>query len=155
MEILGKADKKKTHFLLGVLHDIGKAVFMVRFPDHFSAALDLVEKDNCFILQAEREVLGITHADCGGELAALWGLPGEVRTAIASHHAPAQTSQHRRLAAMVHLSDIAVRTMQIGYAGDSLIPPMDPYAARVHKNMEEILVQQDQIVNEVEAILPC
>lgn len=153
MEILGKVDKKKTHFLLGVLHDIGKAVFMVRFPDHFSAVLDLVEKEQCFIFQAEQEVLGITHADCGGELASLWGLPGEIRTAIASHHAPAQTSQHRRLAAMVHISDIAVRIMKIGNPGDSLIPPMDPYAARVHKNMDEILAQQEKITAQVEAIM--
>lgn len=130
MEFLGKADKNKTHFLLGVLHDIGKAIFKFRFPDHFKGVMDLVEKEGCSMLQAEQELLGITHAECGGELAVHWDLPPEVRTAIASHHHPAQTSQHRRLAAMVHLADIAVRTMDIGYAGDSLIPDMDMYAKR-------------------------
>jgi len=153
MEIIGKADKKKTHFLLGVLHDIGKAVFMFRFPDHFSSVLDLVEKEHVSVLQAERELLGITHADCGGELAVHWDLPGEVRTAIASHHSPASTTQHRRLAAMVHIADIAVRTMEIGYAGDPLIPEMDPYAKRMQKSVEEITGQQEEIQTQVEAIL--
>ena len=153
MEIVGKADKKKTHFLLGVLHDIGKAVFMFRFPDHFSSVLDLVEKENISVLQAEQELLGITHADCGGELAVHWDLPGEVRTAIASHHSPASTTQHRRLAAMVHIADIAVRTMEIGYAGDPLIPEMDPYAKRMQKSVEEITSQQEEIQSQVEAIL--
>ena len=106
------------------------------------------------MLYAEQELLGITHAECGGELAVHWDLPPEVRTAIASHHHPAQTSQHRRLAAMVHLADIAVRTMEIGFAGDNLIPEMDMYAKRSFpKKLEEILDQQEEITEQVEAIL--
>ena len=154
MELLGKAEKNKTHFLLGVLHDIGKAIFKFRFPEHFSAVTALVEKEGCSMLKAEQELLGITHAECGGELAVHWDLPPEVRTAIASHHHPAQTSQHRRLAAMVHLADIAVRTMEIGYAGDDLIPEMDMYAKRSFpKKLEEIIGQQEEITEQVEAIL--
>ncbi|MGY8826281.1 MAG: HDOD domain-containing protein [Candidatus Latescibacterota bacterium] len=75
---------------------LGKAVFKIRFPQHFEAVMDMVEKEDVSMLQAEKELLGITHAECGGELAMHWDLPGEVRTAIASHHSPAQTSQPRR-----------------------------------------------------------
>jgi HD-like signal output (HDOD) protein len=107
MEVIGKSDKKKTHFLLGVLHDIGKAVFLFRFTEHYTKVLELVEKENISILQAEIDLLGISHADCGGELAIHWDLLGEVRTAITSHHQPGQSNQHRRLAAMVHIADIA------------------------------------------------
>ena len=105
------------------------------------------------MLYAEQELLGITHADCGGELAVHWDLPGEVRPAIASHHAPAQTTQHRRLAAMVHIADIAVRTMEIGYAGDPLIPEMDPYAKRMQKSVDEITDQQEELEEQVEAMM--
>jgi len=154
MELLGKADKNKTHFLLGVLHDLGKAVFKIRFSQHFDAVMDMVEKEDISMLQAEKELLGITHAECGGELAMHWDLPGEVRTAIAFHHSPAQTSQHRRLAAMVHVCDIAVRTMEIGYAGDSLIPKMDMYAKRSFpKGLEMLLAQKEELVQQVEAIM--
>ena len=100
------------------------------------------------------ELLGITHAECGGERGVHWDLPPEVRPAIASHHHPAQTSQHRRLVAMVHLADIAVRTMEIGYAGDNLIPEMDIYAKRSFpKKLEEIVDQQEEITEQVEASL--
>jgi putative nucleotidyltransferase with HDIG domain len=154
MELLGKSEKNKTHFLLGVLHDIGKAIFKFRFPDHFSAVTALIEEENCSMLEAEKALLGITHAECGGELAVHWDLPPEVRTAIASHHSPTQTSQHRRLAAMVNLADIAVRTMKIGFAGDNLIPQMDMYAKRSFPNkLSEILDQQEEITEQVEAIL--
>ena len=153
MEVIGKADKKKTHFLLGVLHDIGKAVFLFRFTDHYTKVLELVEKENISILQAEIELLGISHADCGGELAIHWDLPGEVRTAITSHHTPGQSTQHRRLAAMVHIADIAVRTMNIGSGGDPLIPPMDPYAKRLQKSVEEIVENKEDIIGQCDSIL--
>ena len=154
MELLGKADKNKTHFLLGVLHDLGKAVFKISFPQHFEAVMDMVEKEDVSMLAAEKELLGITHAECGGELAMHWDLPGEVRTAIASHHSPAQTSQHRRLAAMVHVCDIAVRMIEIGYAGDSLIPKMDMYAKRSFpKGVETLVAQKEELTQQVEAIM--
>ena len=153
MEVIGKADKKKTHFLLGVLHDIGKAVFMFRFSEHYAKVLDLVEAEDISILKAEQELLGISHADCGGELALHWDLPGEVRTAITSHHHPGQTTQHRRLAAMVHIADIAVRTMDIGFGGDRLIPPMDAYAKRLQKSVEEIVKNEDDIKAQCNSIL--
>ena len=153
MEVIGKSDKKKTHFLLGLLHDIGKAVFMFRFPEHYAKVLELVESENMSIRVAEQELLGITHADCGGELALHWDLPAEVRTAITSHHHPGQTSQHRRLAAMVHIADIAVRTMNIGSGGDPLIPEMDAYAKRLAKTVDEITAKKDEIKSECDSIL--
>ncbi len=83
MEVLGKAKKNKTHLLLGVWHDIGKATFKFRFPDHFSALTALIGKENCSMLGNEKALLGITQAECDGELALHWDLPTEVRTAIA------------------------------------------------------------------------
>ena len=153
MEIIGKEDKKKTHFILGVMHDIGKAVFKVRFTEHFSRVLELVEKENISVLKAEEEILGITHADCGAELAVHWDLPAEVRTAIAAHHNPGSSMQHKRLAAMVHIADIAVRTMKIGFAGDHLIPEMDPYAKRLKKGIEEITEHREDFVSQINSIL--
>ena len=91
--------------------------------------------------------------DCGAELAVHWDLPAEVRTAIGAHHHPGSSMQHKRLAAMVHIADIAVRTMKIGFAGDDLIPEMDPYAKRLKKSVEEITSQRDDIVSQVNSIL--
>ncbi len=153
MEVIGKSDKKKTHFLLGLLHDIGKAVFKFRFPDHYGEVLGLVRKESLSILKAEQEVLGITHADCGRELAMHWELPGELQTAIAAHHNPGRSAQHKRLASMVHIADIAVRTMGIGDGGDALIPEMDPYARRLQKSVDEIVQHKDDFIGQCDSIL--
>ncbi|MEE2627145.1 MAG: response regulator [Candidatus Latescibacterota bacterium] len=153
MELLGKSDKNKTHFLLGTLHDLGKAIFKFHFPIHFNAVMDMVENENMSMFEAEKELLGITHAECGGVLATHWDLPIEVRTAITSHHSPSQHPQHRQLSATVHICDIAIRTMKIGYAGDPLIPPMDLFAKRTFpEELDMLLAQKDRILQQVEAI---
>ena len=103
--------------------------------------------------KAEYELLGITHAECDGELAVHWDLPAEIRTAITSHHSPAQSALHRRLASMVHIADIAVRQMEIGYAGDPFVPEMDPYAKRLAKSVDEIVQHKDDFVSQCDSIL--
>ena len=78
--------------LRNAMEIIGKAVFKFRFADQYAKVPDLVESENISILKAEYELLGIMYADCGGELAIHWDLPGEVRTAITSHHQPGQST---------------------------------------------------------------
>ena len=54
---------------------------------------------------------------------------------------------------MVHISDIAVRTMGIGYSGDPLISEMDPYAARPQKSVAEIVQDKDDFIQQCDSIL--
>ena len=86
---------------------ICKAVFNFRFPE-------LVEKEGISMYETEHVLLGITHAECDGEQAVHWDLPGKVQTAKTDHHSPAETTQHKRLTTMVH---IGVCTMRIGKTG--------------------------------------
>ena len=153
MEALSKADKKRNHFMMGLLHDVGKAIFHFRFSDYFSQAVDLAQQEGIPLVKAERDLMGITHAECGGELARYWGLPEEIRTAIITHHDPATATQHRRLATMVHLADIAVRRMGIGSGGDNLIPTMDPLAKRLGISLKDVIERKDEFVEQVDGIL--
>ncbi|MGY8826282.1 MAG: hypothetical protein ACKVJG_20500 [Candidatus Latescibacterota bacterium] len=44
--------------------------------------------------------------------------------------------------------------MEIGYAGDSLIPKMDMYAKRSFpKGLEMLVAQKEELVQQVEAIM--
>ena len=54
---------------------------------------------------------------------------------------------------MVHICDIAVRTMGIGYGGDPLIPVMDPYASRLQKSVEEIIKNKADFERQIDSIL--
>ena len=54
---------------------------------------------------------------------------------------------------MMHISDIDVRTMGIGYGGDPLLPETDPYATRLQKSVEEIVQNKDDFIQQCDSIL--
>jgi HD-like signal output (HDOD) protein len=79
-------------FTAGMLHDIGKLVLAVNLPAEYAEAMRLAQSGIELPL-AEHSVLGATHADVGGYLIGLWGLPVPVVEAVALHHTPCRTTQ--------------------------------------------------------------
>lgn len=75
-------------FAAGMLHDIGKLILIFNFPAKFHEAEQIAARERIPIWQAELQVFGASHADVGGYLMGLWGLPGSVVEAIALHHTP-------------------------------------------------------------------
>jgi HD-like signal output (HDOD) protein len=75
-------------YVAGLLHDIGKLVFAANLAGDYQKALDLAREKKMTLDAAEREIFGADHADIGGYLLGLWGLPVPVVEAIALHHRP-------------------------------------------------------------------
>ena len=61
-------DRRKADeaFVAGVLHDIGKLILIENFYDEFVEALTLAADKEIAIVDAEEQVLGISHAGVGG-----------------------------------------------------------------------------------------
>jgi putative nucleotidyltransferase with HDIG domain len=79
-------------FIAGMLHDIGKLVLAENLPDRYREALELVQKEDMLVWEAEQEILGATHAEVGAYLLGLWGLPENTIKAAAFHHSPMMAS---------------------------------------------------------------
>jgi HD-like signal output (HDOD) protein len=94
-------------YIAAMLHDIGKLILADSLPEQFQQALMLAAERKIHLHEAEREILGATHAGVAAYLLGLWGLPASVVEAIAFHHAPA-TSDMRALGplAAVHVADV-------------------------------------------------
>lgn len=75
-------------FMGGLLHDIGLIVLSTSLPEELGLVLDLAKKEGLPIFEAERRRLGATHAEIGGYLLELWGLPDPVVLAIGFHDLP-------------------------------------------------------------------
>lgn len=75
-------------FTAGLLHDLGKLVYASNFPDEYGIAFDRAVKEQRLLIEVEKEILGVTHAEAGAYLAALWGLPRRIVEAIGWHHSP-------------------------------------------------------------------
>jgi len=96
-------------FTAGMLHDIGKLVLAANMPEFFAQSVRLAEENGLEFYRAEIQVLGASHADIGGYLLGLWGLPVPVVEAIALHHQPALMPQPAfSPLTIVHAADVLV-----------------------------------------------
>lgn len=75
----------------GLLHDLGKLVLAVHFPTEYDRVLATASASEPEQLEAELAVFGNTHAEIGGYLLSLWGLPDSIVKAVTFHHCPAQS----------------------------------------------------------------
>jgi len=82
-------------FIAGMLHDVGKLVLAANYTKQFDQSLRLASDNKIDLSVAEQEVFGASHADVGGYLLGLWGLPVSVVEAIALHHSPGKSIQKR------------------------------------------------------------
>ena len=75
-------------FMGGVLHDIGKPILSINFPDRYQRVQNEARENNLPVWEAEKTVLGATHAEVGGYLSGLWGIPDSIVESIVFHHHP-------------------------------------------------------------------
>jgi HD-like signal output (HDOD) protein len=75
-------------FVSGLLHDLGKLVLAANFPAEYGNVLQTAKGRTAALLEAEQKTFGANHAEIGGYLLGLWGLPVAVVEAIALHHHP-------------------------------------------------------------------
>jgi HD-like signal output (HDOD) protein len=71
-----------------MLHDAGRIVLAVNFPDTYRGLIETADAGETDLVDLERSVLGVTHAEVGAYLMGTWGLCDEVVEAIAYHHNP-------------------------------------------------------------------
>jgi|JI6StandDraft_1071083.scaffolds.fasta_scaffold190436_1 putative nucleotidyltransferase with HDIG domain len=109
-------------FTAGILHDIGKLVLASGFPAEYAKVLSYRREHDIFLVVAERDIIGMDHAEIGGMLAETWQFPSALREGIAQHHAPA-AARGTSLANLVHVADAVV--LGLGYCsspGDVVMP---------------------------------
>ncbi len=77
-------------FVAGLLHDSGKLVLASNFPDHYEEIVRQLREHGTTLLEGERQFFQADHADVGGYLFGLWGLPASLVEAVGHHHHPAR-----------------------------------------------------------------
>ncbi len=72
-------------FLFGMLHDIGKIILLVNFPEQYSELLEK-RKDRPDLILAGETQIGANHAEIGAWLLDQWNFPHQIADAVLCHH---------------------------------------------------------------------
>ncbi|MBT3604743.1 MAG: HDOD domain-containing protein [Candidatus Latescibacteria bacterium] len=96
------------------------------FTDYYSAVVELSQNEQLWIGEAESQLLGLTHADVGGQLATEWQFAEKYLYSILHHHTPEATGRYQRLTSLGHLADHMCRKLGYGSGGDDQIPELNP-----------------------------
>ena len=65
-------------------------------------------------LTAEKRMLGRSHTEVGGLLAAQWSFPKALAMAVRHHHRPVADPEHGTLCAIVYLADLLMSRFHCG-----------------------------------------
>jgi HD-like signal output (HDOD) protein len=111
-------------FLAGLLHDIGKLLIAVSLPQRYEEILALLAVTGGTLIEAERQVIGIDHAELSGLAVSRWGLSEGIQWAACYHHEPEKAAamespgpQKAGLSLGVHHADA-----YINHLGMSVLP---------------------------------
>jgi putative nucleotidyltransferase with HDIG domain len=135
-----------------LLHDIGKVVLILRFKEDYERVVKEAEAKDILIMEAEKEVFGITHAESGAWVAKKWNFPLSLVEVIEYHHKPSLSKTVPIHSAIVHLSDILTRSVGFGFAGDNYVPQVNPAAWELlnlsDADLREVIDEMDHTLHE-------
>lgn len=136
-------------FAAGLLHDFGRLVLERYLPKPYAGVLRRACNGGISLLEAETEVLGVSHAWVSGWLARQWNLPPLLREAMAWHHEPESADGPTRLAtAIVNVADHLVNG-----AGAGGVEGLAPSPAPGSYALESIGLEPDALAELLPAIL--
>jgi putative nucleotidyltransferase with HDIG domain len=107
-------------FTAGLLHDLGKIVLGTFVEVDAEPIRRLAFEQSMPFDAAEREVLGIDHAEVGAQLLASWSLPADVVEAVRHHHLPENVAGDSFTVDLVHTADQLILSSGVGAGADGL-----------------------------------
>jgi len=121
-------DHGPNAFIVGLLHDVGKLILATGMPDKYDTILSMAAVTGEPLLECERNVLGVDHAELSRLAIARWQLAEPIRLAVGYHHSPDAAAKFERpLAGCLPLSlTVQKADAWVNYLGMSVLPA--PYA---------------------------
>jgi putative nucleotidyltransferase with HDIG domain len=110
-----QGDDESIVFTGALLHDIGKLILSQSMEGSYAKLIVETEKNGCSLLEAEKKLLGVHHAEIGGRLLARWNFPENLVAAVWFHHEPTAATAHNRLAAFLYIGNMVAYCLGHGY----------------------------------------
>jgi HD-like signal output (HDOD) protein len=91
---LAGLDEKNQDYaqMSGMLNDVGILFMAAYMPEEYSEVIEIETNSEQSTCNIEKRIFGCTHADVGGSLLGLWGLPDPLVDAVEYHPYPSNSS---------------------------------------------------------------
>jgi HD-like signal output (HDOD) protein len=156
-----KVGLKETEelFVAGLIHDIGKVLLNLKFPEEYGRALTLARSGEAFIIETEKKIFDTTHAEVAGWVLERWRLSSRLTEPITFHHEPALAKRRSTGVAVIHFSDMLTCALGFGSGGNAHVPRIDEKAwTRLDLSsgvIKDILWESEELLHEAESFLAC
>ena len=100
-----EAPAKHIVFTAALLKDIGVIVLDRHISQMMSKIRDVMKSGDMGLIDAERQVIGLDHAQLGGRIASNWNFSETLASAIQNHHLSDDVTEIPQTTAMVYLAD--------------------------------------------------
>lgn len=139
-----------AQFTAGLLHDIGKIVLAEVWKDQYLTLLETSTPAPANLVDSEKEMFQVSHAELGGRLLAHWKFPPGISASVWHHPAPVPGMPFEHETACLTLAEFIAESGGKGEALNSLttgqVAALDvlgfapdqlkTYAARTQENFE-------------------
>jgi len=144
---LVQSQQTDSDYVAGLIHDVGKITMASAFPEHFAEIYIHRTEVEMDLMELEREVLGMDHAELGAIYLQKQTLPGMFVEIVQFHHQPELAPTHGLVAAAVQVADLLVQQGKIGYSGR--LPPKDPELWRKTTGWKMLFAHQTEDENAI------
>ncbi len=127
---LSLAGNEENEYIAGLVHNIGKIVMALLFPDVLEEATFRHANAPREIVAFERERIGYDHAEIGAVYLRYHQLSPDIVEAVRFHHFPEEAGDHRKLAAAIQVADVLMRSTGV--------PGIDPLPAVSAPGIKEL-----------------
>lgn len=101
-----KVDEDSILFTAALLHDFGKIVLDQYVEGDIENLIELTQKEGVSLIEAEKQVFGIDHAELGGLIAEEWKFPNMLVNSIRNHHHEISSNHIPNVESWVRLSNL-------------------------------------------------
>lgn len=111
---------EESEYVAGLIHDIGKLVMAWAFPDHFAEIHRQALETKRDLIEIEKEILGVDHAELGALYLERHRLSDMMVKTARYHHQPEKAEGCEQLVASVQIADLLLRSENMGCSGNYL-----------------------------------
>jgi len=110
----------ESTILIGLLHDIGKIIFCLYFPNEYAEVLKKTSNEPTPLFKIEKEYLGLDHAEMAHLLMKQWNFPTSLIQPVRYHHNPSECpAEQVDMAMLVNLANSICHESGIGQSGNN------------------------------------